>query len=700
MIEFIKKHRYAAIFAAIIALFNLAYFNRYFPPTDGWWETYGYLLAQGIRPYVDFNLAFPPLFVAFNAILVKLFGADFLLFRGIGVFLTVVNFTLLYLFLARYFSVIVAALTAFFAVIVLMSDPVFIAKDYHMFMELFVAATLLLAAHVSPDRPGETTVYSPRVLIRLALLGFFVGAVSLIKQNVGVFLFIGYAISLMAEKRAQLRSKILSLSSYFLGMGLLLVLTYGSLVYFDIPLPAFLSALFQNNSKGSVWTVLLRFILDKYNLKAMAVAFVLLGAGYFARKAALILLETKPNLLRGRLSECLFELVVAVIAVYSFSSAAIPSLFKVNAISVYVPVTLAVFIVFLYTAATRANVDEHNERMRFIAWPLLMLAYCCTHSSSYNTTGLYFVLAFSAAYLFEHLFVWAPHRKLHFAVVLLSVVPGIMFAKMVEPYSWWGLNQGSVFQARYQLPYPELDGIYADKSTAEFFSVSKSAIEKYSKANNDVYLFPHIPVLYLLSHKLPFTKNLVQWFDVITSENMRAEINAVKARPPELAVIVTPPRRVIAGHEYLLRKYLPQSELADYFDKQTQAGEYRLVANHLLSKNIGAEIWEKDAVRKIKAEIVPDSKYIGRPVKVFLDAFLVKCPDGLVHSRQYKSAKYSYLGYGDPLLQAGDTFSITVANDQVHGLLENIGVVHSTDSYMLKIYAKSGALSRQPPVGL
>ena len=73
--------------AIFVLLYNLTIFNRYFPLSEGWWETYGYLINQGLIPYKDFNLAFPPLVPLVSAFLLKYVSGDFFTLRLIGAFL-------------------------------------------------------------------------------------------------------------------------------------------------------------------------------------------------------------------------------------------------------------------------------------------------------------------------------------------------------------------------------------------------------------------------------------------------------------------------------------------------------------------------------------------------------------------------------------------------------------------------------------
>src|SRR5262245_29003053 len=96
------RYRIAALL--LLAAFHLVTFNRYFPLSEGWWETYGYLYGAGLRPYRDFDLAFTPLFTLVNAGLMQLFGGSFFALRlfGVGVFLAAV--LVLHLLVEQLFS--------------------------------------------------------------------------------------------------------------------------------------------------------------------------------------------------------------------------------------------------------------------------------------------------------------------------------------------------------------------------------------------------------------------------------------------------------------------------------------------------------------------------------------------------------------------------------------------------------------------
>ena len=114
-----KIMRFASMFlpAFLVIIFNLVFFRKYFPVSEGWWQVYGHMINSGLMPYRDFYLAFPPLVPYFYAGLERLVGINFLLFRGLGIVLVAVNTILIQRLLGVLFRPWPAAVGATLAVL-------------------------------------------------------------------------------------------------------------------------------------------------------------------------------------------------------------------------------------------------------------------------------------------------------------------------------------------------------------------------------------------------------------------------------------------------------------------------------------------------------------------------------------------------------------------------------------------------------
>ena len=165
--------RYRAAVLALFAAFNLVTFNRYFPLSEGWWETYGYLWNSGLRPYRDFELAFTPLFTMVNAGLLRVFGDSFFALRlfGVGVFLLAV--LVVELLLERFFSARMAAAAVTVSTFLAVAGPQFIAKDYHWYELGLVALALLVHVRVAEGRLAPRARFAGTFLDRRWRRTFF-----------------------------------------------------------------------------------------------------------------------------------------------------------------------------------------------------------------------------------------------------------------------------------------------------------------------------------------------------------------------------------------------------------------------------------------------------------------------------------------------------------------------------------------------
>jgi hypothetical protein len=73
--------------AALVCTLYAAFLaNKTFPPTEGWYSYYAYLINEhGAVPYLDFELLFPPLYVLLITFFTRIFGYEIFALRVLGV---------------------------------------------------------------------------------------------------------------------------------------------------------------------------------------------------------------------------------------------------------------------------------------------------------------------------------------------------------------------------------------------------------------------------------------------------------------------------------------------------------------------------------------------------------------------------------------------------------------------------------------
>ncbi|MBO4500695.1 MAG: glycosyltransferase family 39 protein, partial [Clostridia bacterium] len=253
------------VVGALCLLYAVLTATRSFPPTEGWYSYYAYLInEQGAVPYLDFELLFPPLYVYLIAAFTKVFGYGFLALRIFGALLYAAIGALAYfIFLKLTKKPIFAAFAGLLAAAVLQSEAVQIFYDYIRLMDVSVYAAILCLLyavdHIEKDAARKTWK-DPA----LYLGAFFAVAASLYKQSSGlIFLLYCGAFLLFAVFVSRHAREYLIALGVFAGVTLVL---YGAMFAF-LGAKGALSAYFYYNFRaaaaakgGSIFSLLFGFI--------------------------------------------------------------------------------------------------------------------------------------------------------------------------------------------------------------------------------------------------------------------------------------------------------------------------------------------------------------------------------------------------------------------------------------------------------
>ena len=250
-------------------------------------------------------------------------------------------------------------------------------------------------------------------------------------------------------------------------------------------------------------------------------------------------------------------------------------------------------------------------------------------------------------------------------------------------------EQSKISQAKYSLPYEQLRYIQVDKSTANLFETVKNVIDSKS-IGNDLYLFPNIPIFYELHYKLPLTRNIVQWFDVITQKKMEREILDIKELQPNLVVMFTPTGLAYSLHELIKKMPQLQSQIPKYFDSQVAEGKYQLIKYQINNNEESAEsivtieykVLNPKVFSKVAEELNNSSKNISI-IKLNSNGQDLNYKEMLKHK-----------------LQPYDRLTIESPDSQVDSLAQLIGSPDDLTERLqaLKIYEKLGEINRVTPL--
>lgn len=569
----------------LVVIFNLAFFSRYFPLSEGWWEVYGHMINRGLIPYRDFYLAFPPLVPYCYAGLERLFGINFLLFRGLGIVLVAVNTILIQRLLGIFFRPVSAALGTMLAMFLAMgTNVVYVANDYHSFVDFFIASSLLVlvCAIIQPNRGFK-------FVVQTFFLGFLTAGLFLCKQNIGFFLGFSYLTVLWLCAPSP-KALILTTSCFVLGVFSAMV---PFLYYFQSHEALGLAAtsIFSgNDAKGSPFIVLTR-IFSNLGITSRLIAAILLSVFM----ATILRLRTlvdfskwiRRSHVRMRISMFFFALaMVFLLCAGFFFGSLLNDLIMVFSMACLIRL-LTRLLNKRYSHAAGLKLSQKWRLRCAFAVPLTASVYCCSQTAGFNFTGLLFVVAFAATQSLQLLRnLKVPRLCILLTIFVVLILP--VTHKFKEPYNWWGLSEGSVIDATQTLSSNELKGMRVSPLTRQTFDATLAAIHKYSFSDNDVFIFPQIPIFYLLANKKCPTRSIVQWFDVISSKEALADLHRIQTIPPQIIVFLDYPDFVAIGHKKLIRHALPQEKFREYFQEIEKTGQYHVVERILFNQNLSS----------------------------------------------------------------------------------------------------------------
>ena len=122
---------------------------------------------------------------------------------------------------------------------------------------------------------------------------------------------------------------------------------------------------------------------------------------------------------------------------------------------------------------------------------------------------------------------------------------------------------------------PMLTGINVDSRSAAIYHENLHIIAEHSRARNDVYVMPDMPVFCLLADKIPPTRNVVQWFDVSTYDELESDAAYLRSGAPRVIIAMFLPEFVFEGHEALIKTPLRQRELYAEIRADVASGKYK-----------------------------------------------------------------------------------------------------------------------------
>ena len=564
----------------VTAVISVAYASflagRTMPPAEGWYTYYAYLInEEGAVPYLDFELLFPPLYTYLIALFTRIFGYGILALRifGVLIFGTTSVFACL-IFEKLTHRPLLGILGGVLAVAVLQGEIVQIFYDYIRVMDLFVyAAVYFFLRYLESVRldGGRDAILSPRLNGNVIAGSVFAVLASMCKQSSGlIFLMFCVAfllfllICLPHRKELLLQlGTLLGVSVVLYGVMALFLLTQGSLgAYINYN---FVSSV-DSKGGGSLLSILFGWIPRSRAALLQGLKFTLIPLLLLVAWIVLSIKlpkrsdELHPTLMRALRIGVPSLLVLSVLLPVLFGGYASFITRFMSAIPMYVVFLFSTvfFVVASFGVIFRKfipRVDWHRHyKYVFLSGVVFTLGYsvCTSGGLAESQTALGY------AFVPILLIVAASYRKREVAAVIFSLMmifqTSVAFGRKIHvTYGWWGLETGSYAAQTETCEVPIFRGLKMTPAYAKMYNDVYRGVVENTDEGEEIFVFPHMPVIYVATDRPRATNTAVQWFDVATDEAVVADIDVIREKRPKVMVLCRVSDYVIKEHENSFR---------------------------------------------------------------------------------------------------------------------------------------------------
>ena len=569
---------YAMITGIIAALFAIFLVNKKMSPAEGWYSYYAYLINEdGAVPYVDFELLFPPLYTYLIAFITKIFGYNIMALRifGVLVFSATAVFAFL-IFEKLTHKKWLGLLGGFVAVAVLQSEIVQIFYDYIRIMDLCVFASVYFFLRYVDKTPlaqsKDVGLLKPKFNVNILFGAIFAVLASMCKQSSGlIFLlfciafFVFILILLPHKKELALQiGTIVAVAAIMYGIMFVFLISKGA--FEEYIRYNFVSSV-DSKGGGSILSILFGWIpRAKMNLlKALALLIIPAGA-----LVASIILSIKfphkkdmlaPRYVRGLKIALPIVLVLSVVLPFLIAKYASIMRALMNSLNMYVAFlfgtlffALAAFALIFKKRIGKIDWQRHLKYV-FLSGVVFVLAYSvCTSgglAESQTALGVSFMLVtiISAASFAK--------REIMVGIIALSMVfqGAVCFARKVDvTYAWWGLDTGSYSEQTTKCNIPIFKGIKMTPAYAQMYNHVYNNVIENTEPGDEIFVFPHMPVLYVATDRPRATETAIQWFDVATDEAIISDIDVIRQKKPTVIVLCEISEYPMKAHENNFRE--------------------------------------------------------------------------------------------------------------------------------------------------
>lgn len=543
-------------------IFQLLIFNKLAPQSEGWYTLYANMILDGQVPYRDFDLLFPPLYTYIITAVTWAFGENLIVLRTFGIFLFLLNAIVFYLIFRLAFPSWVSAISAVLTLAVFQSTNVFISYDYVNVWDLFAFSSFYFLLKTTLELRDEAEVNEFR---RFFIVGFLAMCGTLVRQSSGVlliffiilFIAVAYGLKIIRIGKKEVGSFILGLAVSFILISAPLLATGSFGPFIEQTLFSGSKGSFSNMLYGWMDRTLSGYIRLDDVLAIIALVFCSSVIIYLASREHG---DYPDNRLLMICQSIAFMAIVSAVLVFLYSSnedsSKLTNFFSNYVNDIFLLITALMIVMFVYLAAYRKSISKvHREEIAI----LMMLGFTFTLNWGSGTSGGLSLNEGCFGYaLIAAILLWGStkikfdtmRRLLKLSVIgfVILIISTSVCVKVVEPYSWWGIQSESYEKASCSSNLEYFSGMELTENEKYVYESAVNDIES-NIGDGDLYVYSRAMVFYTLTGEMPVVKSPVAWFDVSLNSTIGKDLEYLQTNNPEIIVFADHGDYAITEHE-------------------------------------------------------------------------------------------------------------------------------------------------------
>ena len=606
----------------VITYYNLLGSLHSLPITEGWFSAYAQLVLQGKVIYRDFYLYLTPLYVWIIALFTFIFGNSIFALHIFGIVIILLISITLYSLLQNRFGPAEGFLGSVLAIIYLQSGNAHITYDFTQVLILFslLSVYFLIRAQTSLNfQYGSLSKRNIKNSLLFFLSGIFCSLAFLIKQSNGSFTVVGTSLAciyLILNTKFNYKIKLNLYLIFNIGVILPILILYIYLIHVNA-FEDFIQQIFINAilAKGSLTKILYAWPNNLFTyvflvqIKTILLyLFPIFIISYYIKNYLNIdlfgIFKINKSIFE-HIREIGLLIIFTFLIIFIISSAwiDIPWLRSVGTredrtFSNYIiPVSVCWAIVYSFWGALfliNKIIPAPNTIDVLLAITTIGMIAGNGTSAGLSEISVFIALGWMIAFLCNKNQVPFFGALLAIWISFYLLVPYV-YLKFDRPYAWWGVTEPNTRTALVEIDSIHMfKGIYVSQRTKNNFELIDRALTQ-SPQSGEVFSFPNIPIIYLLTNRWPNSKVLITWFDFLNDEDSIAEANRLKQAHPSVLVVLRLPEEAYHAHEQLFRagKRDILEEIDNLVSKEN--GEYERALSLEISKDSILEVFYRNA---------------------------------------------------------------------------------------------------------